>query len=145
MAIYWKDYRQMCAVKFLRLEDFLDDQREGMAVHLEPQGILFAKVCWIWWLMSNRGYIEEGERERWYNYNVLYVNIGLILRFTILLPTQLYSHILRSSEPLLFTNCHIICMCDLIMYIENKNIKHSYSTSFAQNLTNRIHMFIEQI
>ena len=44
MAIYWKDYRQMCAVKFLRLEDFLDDQREGMAVHLEPQGILFAKV-----------------------------------------------------------------------------------------------------
>ena len=44
IAIYWKDQRQMCAVKFLRLEDFLDDQRHGMAIHLEPQGILFAEV-----------------------------------------------------------------------------------------------------
>ena len=47
IAIYWKDYRQMCSVKFLRLEDFLDDQREGMALHLEPQGILFAKVTHV--------------------------------------------------------------------------------------------------
>ena len=34
----------MCAVKFLRLEDFLDDQRHGMTLSLEPQGILFAEV-----------------------------------------------------------------------------------------------------
>ena len=34
----------MCAVKFLRLEDFLDGQQGGMAVHMEPQGIVFAKV-----------------------------------------------------------------------------------------------------
>jgi len=34
----------MCAVKFLRLEDFLDDRRQGMVVQLEPQGILFAEV-----------------------------------------------------------------------------------------------------
>jgi protein kinase N len=44
MAIYWRDWRQMCAIKFLRLEDFLDNQRHGMAIHLEPQGILFAEV-----------------------------------------------------------------------------------------------------
>ena len=37
----------MCAVKFLRLEDFLDDLQRGMVVHLEPQGILFAEVTWI--------------------------------------------------------------------------------------------------
>lgn len=34
----------MAAIKFLRLEDFLDNQRHGMAIHLEPQGILFAEV-----------------------------------------------------------------------------------------------------
>ena len=34
----------MCAVKFLKLEDFLDNQRHGIAIHLEPQGILFAEV-----------------------------------------------------------------------------------------------------
>lgn len=36
----------MAAIKFLRLEDFLDNQRHGMAIHLEPQGILFAEVCY---------------------------------------------------------------------------------------------------
>lgn len=44
ISIHWKDQRQMCAIKFLRLEDFLEDQKHGMAVHLEPQGILFAEV-----------------------------------------------------------------------------------------------------
>jgi protein kinase N len=44
IAIFWKDWRQMAAVKFLRLEDFLDNQRHGIAIHLEPQGILFAEV-----------------------------------------------------------------------------------------------------
>ena len=44
IAIYWRDWRQMCAVKFLKLEDFLDNQRHGIAIHLEPQGILFAEV-----------------------------------------------------------------------------------------------------
>ena len=39
----------MSAVKFLRLEDFLDNQRHGIAIHLEPQGILFAEV-WLPWL-----------------------------------------------------------------------------------------------
>lgn len=47
IAIYWRDWRQMCAVKFLRLEDFLDNQRHGMAIHLEPQGILFAEITFV--------------------------------------------------------------------------------------------------
>jgi len=34
----------MCALKFLRLEDFLYDRRHGQAINLEPQGILFADV-----------------------------------------------------------------------------------------------------
>jgi len=34
----------MCALKFLRLEDFLYDRRHGQAINLEPKGILFADV-----------------------------------------------------------------------------------------------------
>ena len=44
----------MSAVKFLRLEDFLDNQRHGIAIHLEPQGILFAEV-WLPWLHACYG------------------------------------------------------------------------------------------
>ncbi|XP_036367855.1 serine/threonine-protein kinase N2 isoform X4 [Octopus sinensis] len=47
IAIHWRDWRQMCAIKFLRLEDFLDNQRHGMAIHLEPQGILFAEITFL--------------------------------------------------------------------------------------------------
>lgn len=42
--VYWKDWRQMCGLKILRLEDFIDDVRHGMALQLEPQGLLFAEV-----------------------------------------------------------------------------------------------------
>ena len=42
--IYWRDWRSLCAVKFLRLEEFVDDTRHGMALQLEPQGMLFAEV-----------------------------------------------------------------------------------------------------
>ncbi|GAB1606854.1 serine/threonine-protein kinase N2 isoform X1 [Argonauta hians] len=47
IAIHWRDWRHMCAVKFLRLEDFLDNQRHSMAIHLEPQGILFAEIMFL--------------------------------------------------------------------------------------------------
>ncbi|CAI9738449.1 serine/threonine-protein kinase N2 isoform X1 [Octopus vulgaris] len=47
IAIHWRDWRQMCAIKFLRLEDFIDNQRHGMAIHLEPQGILFAEITFL--------------------------------------------------------------------------------------------------
>ena len=44
ITVSWKDYRQMCAMKFLKLEDFLDDERHGLALDLEPKGLLFAEV-----------------------------------------------------------------------------------------------------
>lgn len=34
----------MCGVIFLKLEEFIDDERHGMALHLEPKGLLFAEV-----------------------------------------------------------------------------------------------------
>ncbi|NXO50016.1 PKN2 kinase, partial [Aramus guarauna] len=44
IAVYWRDWRELCAVKFLRLDDFLDNKRHGMCLSLEPQGMLFAEV-----------------------------------------------------------------------------------------------------
>ncbi|NXH12057.1 PKN2 kinase, partial [Bucco capensis] len=44
LAVYWRDWRELCAVKFLRLDDFLDSERHGMCLSLEPQGMLFAEV-----------------------------------------------------------------------------------------------------
>lgn len=44
VSIYWKDWRALCAVKFLKLEEFIDDARHGMAITMEPQGLLFAEV-----------------------------------------------------------------------------------------------------
>ncbi|GFR91744.1 serine/threonine-protein kinase N2 [Elysia marginata] len=47
VSVYWRDWRQMCAVKFLRLEDFLDNQRHGITLHLEPKGILFCEITFL--------------------------------------------------------------------------------------------------
>jgi len=47
ISIYWKDWRSLCAVKFLRLEEFIDDVRHGMALQLEPQGLLFAEIKFL--------------------------------------------------------------------------------------------------
>ncbi|XP_063056590.1 serine/threonine-protein kinase N2 [Engraulis encrasicolus] len=47
IAVYWRDWRSLCAVKFLRLEDFLDNERHGMCLYLEPQGTLFAEVTFF--------------------------------------------------------------------------------------------------
>ncbi|KAK9731777.1 Protein kinase domain [Popillia japonica] len=47
IGIYWRDWRSLCAVKFLRLEEFIDDVRHGMALQLEPQGLLFAEIKFL--------------------------------------------------------------------------------------------------
>jgi len=48
IGVYWRDWRSLCAIKFLRLEEFIDDIRHGMALQLEPQGLLFAEVICIY-------------------------------------------------------------------------------------------------
>ncbi|XP_041667587.1 serine/threonine-protein kinase N2 [Cheilinus undulatus] len=47
IAAYWRDWRALGGVKFLRLEDFLDNRRHGMCLQLEPQGVLFIEVTFI--------------------------------------------------------------------------------------------------
>ncbi|KAF7494294.1 Serine/threonine-protein kinase N [Sarcoptes scabiei] len=44
IQIYWHDWRSLCALRFLRLEDFIDNQRHGIPISLEPCGILFAEI-----------------------------------------------------------------------------------------------------
>ncbi|XP_060600124.1 serine/threonine-protein kinase N2-like isoform X2 [Ruditapes philippinarum] len=62
IAIFWKDWRQMAAVKFLRLEDFLDNQRHGIAIHLEPQGILFAEITFLNPTLSRKPKLQRQRR-----------------------------------------------------------------------------------
>ncbi|XP_072310219.1 serine/threonine-protein kinase N2 [Eucyclogobius newberryi] len=47
IEVFWKDWRALSGVKFLRLEDFLDNQRHGLCLELEPQGVLFIEVTFV--------------------------------------------------------------------------------------------------
>lgn len=40
----WRDWRQLCGVAFLRLEDFLDNACHQLSLSLVPEGLLFAQV-----------------------------------------------------------------------------------------------------
>ncbi|XP_069460062.1 serine/threonine-protein kinase N1-like isoform X2 [Ambystoma mexicanum] len=44
ISVYWRDYRCLCALKYLKLEDFLDNQRHEIHLDLEPQGTLLSEV-----------------------------------------------------------------------------------------------------
>uniref|UniRef100_A0A8C6UZ51 protein kinase C n=1 Tax=Neogobius melanostomus TaxID=47308 RepID=A0A8C6UZ51_9GOBI len=56
IAIYWRDYRSLCALKYLKLEEFLDNQRHRVQLELEPQGLLLAEVIFF------NPVIERGRR-----------------------------------------------------------------------------------
>ncbi|XP_028979192.2 serine/threonine-protein kinase N1 isoform X2 [Esox lucius] len=47
IAVYWRDYRSLCALKYLKLEEFLDNQRHRVQLELEPQGLLLAEVMFF--------------------------------------------------------------------------------------------------
>lgn len=59
IGIYWRDWRSLCAVKFLRLEEFIDDIRHGMALQLEPQGLLFAEVTFLNPMISRKPKLQR--------------------------------------------------------------------------------------
>lgn len=60
--IYWRDWRSLCAVKFLRLEEFIDDVRHGMALQLEPQGLLFAEIKFLNPMISRKPKLQRQRR-----------------------------------------------------------------------------------
>ncbi|XP_019877003.1 serine/threonine-protein kinase N isoform X2 [Aethina tumida] len=62
IGVYWKDYRSLCGVKFLKLEEFIDDDRHGMVLHLEPQGLLFAEIKFLNPMISKRPKLQRQKR-----------------------------------------------------------------------------------
>ncbi|KAJ3600715.1 hypothetical protein NHX12_031692, partial [Muraenolepis orangiensis] len=58
IAVYWKDYRSLCGLKYLKLEDYLDNQTHRVRLELEPQGELLAEVTFF------NPIIERGPRLR---------------------------------------------------------------------------------
>uniref|UniRef100_A0A665VEH0 protein kinase C n=1 Tax=Echeneis naucrates TaxID=173247 RepID=A0A665VEH0_ECHNA len=47
IAVYWRDYRSLCALKYLKLEEFLDNQKHRVQLELEPHGLLLAEVTFF--------------------------------------------------------------------------------------------------
>ncbi|XP_029367272.1 serine/threonine-protein kinase N2-like isoform X2 [Echeneis naucrates] len=47
VCVFWRDRRAMCAIKFLRLEEMMDNQYHDQGLGLEPQGVLHAKLRFI--------------------------------------------------------------------------------------------------
>uniref|UniRef100_A0A7M4E1X3 protein kinase C n=1 Tax=Crocodylus porosus TaxID=8502 RepID=A0A7M4E1X3_CROPO len=62
IAVYWRDWRELCAVKFLRLDDFLDNERHRMCLSLEPQGTLFAEVMFCNPVIERRSKLQRQKR-----------------------------------------------------------------------------------
>uniref|UniRef100_A0A7N8YKR6 protein kinase C n=1 Tax=Mastacembelus armatus TaxID=205130 RepID=A0A7N8YKR6_9TELE len=60
--VCWRDWRALSGVKFLRLEDFLDNRRHGMCLQLEPQGILFIEVTFINPVIERRPKLQRQRR-----------------------------------------------------------------------------------
>lgn len=59
IQIYWHDWRSLCAIKFLRLEEFIDDNRHGIPLCLEPQGILFAEIKFLNPMISRKPKLQR--------------------------------------------------------------------------------------
>ncbi|KAM4615816.1 serine/threonine-protein kinase N2-like [Polymixia lowei] len=47
VGVFWRDRRGMCALRFLRLEEMMDNPNQGQCFCLEPQGTLYAKIIFI--------------------------------------------------------------------------------------------------
>ncbi|XP_021106061.1 serine/threonine-protein kinase N1 isoform X3 [Heterocephalus glaber] len=53
LAVFWRDQRGLCALKFLKLEDFLDNERHEVQLDMEPQGCLLAEVWPATWVLQS--------------------------------------------------------------------------------------------
>ncbi|XP_071444461.1 serine/threonine-protein kinase N isoform X5 [Hetaerina americana] len=62
IGIFWRDWRSLCAIKFLRLEEFIDDVRHGMALQLEPQGLLFAEIKFLNPMISRKPKLQRQKK-----------------------------------------------------------------------------------
>ncbi|XP_072285989.1 serine/threonine-protein kinase N3 [Pyxicephalus adspersus] len=62
ISIHWRDWRELCAISFVRLEDFLDNERHGVCLQMEPQGMLFAEIMFCNPVIERRGKVQRQKR-----------------------------------------------------------------------------------
>ncbi|XP_069465282.1 serine/threonine-protein kinase N3 isoform X2 [Ambystoma mexicanum] len=62
IAVHWRDWRELCGLKFVRLEDFLDNERHGLCLNLEPQGMLYAEVKFCNPIIKRRPRLQRQKR-----------------------------------------------------------------------------------
>ncbi|XP_004640533.1 serine/threonine-protein kinase N3 isoform X2 [Octodon degus] len=60
--VHWRDWRQLCGVAFLRLEDFLDNACHQLSLSLVPQGLLFAQVTFCDPVLERRPRLQRQKR-----------------------------------------------------------------------------------
>ncbi|KAL2782126.1 serine/threonine-protein kinase N3 isoform 2, partial [Daubentonia madagascariensis] len=62
IGVRWRDWRQLCGVAFLRLEDFLDNACHQLSLSLVPQGRLFAQVTFCDPVIERRPRLQRQKR-----------------------------------------------------------------------------------
>ncbi|XP_004593753.2 serine/threonine-protein kinase N3 isoform X1 [Ochotona princeps] len=62
VSVRWRDWRQLCGVAFLRLEDFLDNTCHELSVSLVPQGHLFLQVTFCDPVVERRPRLQRQKR-----------------------------------------------------------------------------------
>lgn len=59
IGVYYRDYRSLCGITFLKLVDFLDNQRHELKLNLEPVGILRCEVTFFNPLVNRRPRLQR--------------------------------------------------------------------------------------
>ncbi|XP_033282935.2 serine/threonine-protein kinase N3 isoform X6 [Orcinus orca] len=62
IGVHWRDWRQLCGVAFLRLEDFLDNACHQLSLSLVPQGLLFVQVTFCDPVIERRPRLQRQKR-----------------------------------------------------------------------------------
>nr|XP_020008246.1 serine/threonine-protein kinase N3 isoform X1 [Castor canadensis] len=62
IGVHWRDWRQLCGVVFLRLEDFLDNACHQLSLSLVPQGQLFTQVTFCDPVIERRPRLQRQKR-----------------------------------------------------------------------------------
>ncbi|XP_050729382.1 serine/threonine-protein kinase N-like isoform X3 [Eriocheir sinensis] len=112
--IYWRDWRSLCAVKFLRLEEFIDDVRHGMALQLEPKGLLFAEIKFLNPMISRKPKLQRQKK--------LFMQKGKVLR-----PTQMNINVAAWGR--LIKNIQPPAGHDSLHHHHHPSLTHSSSTT----------------
>lgn len=62
IGVHWRDWRQLCGVAFLKLEEFLDNACHQLSLSLVPQGRLFAQVTFCEPVIERRPRLQRQRR-----------------------------------------------------------------------------------